>query len=171
MTAIAFHSSKAKSPANKGIIKAMNKKQEIQNALTAAMKSRDEETKKTLRLVMSVIKLVEVESSTEIDDSRVLNILQKEVKTREDTIIESKTANRPDLVASAEKEIEILKQFLPEQMTLDELTTIIQSVIEETGASNIQEMGKVMKQLMPLLEGRASGQEASKIVRDLLEKT
>ncbi len=148
----------------------MNKKQEIQNALTAAMKSLDEETKKTLRLVMSAIKLVEVESGTEVDDSQVLKILQKEVKTREDTIIESKKANRQDLVKNAEKEITILNQFLPEQMTLDELTTIIQSVIEETGASNIQEMGKVMKQLMPLLEGRASGQEASKIVRDLLEK-
>ena len=148
----------------------MNKKPEIQNALTSAMKLRDEETKKTLRLVMSTIKLVEVDSGTEIDDSQVLNILQKEIKTREDTIVESKKANRQDLVTNAEREIGILNQFLPKQMTHDELTTIARSVVKETGASNIQEMGKVMKQLMPLLEGKASGQEASKIVRDLLEK-
>jgi uncharacterized protein len=166
----AFYVSKANIHPNEGIIKAMNKKHEIQTALTAAMKSRDEDTKKTLRLVMSAIKLIEVETGTKVDDSRVLNLLQKEVKTREDIIAESKTANRQDLVANAEKEIEILNKFLPEQMTHDELTTIAQSVIEQTGASNIQEMGKVMKQLIPLLEGRASGQEASKIVRDLLEK-
>jgi uncharacterized protein len=148
----------------------MNKKMEIQNALTSAMKSRDEETKKTLRLVMSAIKLAEVESGTEIDDSRVISILQKEVKTREDTIIESKKANRQDLVTNAENEIKILNNFLPEQMTHDELTIIASSVIQELGASKIQEMGNVMKHLMPILEGRASGQEASKIVRDLLEK-
>lgn len=147
----------------------MKLKNEIQTALTAAMKARDEDTKRTLRLVMSSIKLSEVEDRGELDDSRILSILQKEVKTREDSIQEARQAGREDLVKAAEREIEILNQFLPKQMAADELIVLAKQVIEETGATSIKDMGTVMKNLMPKLEGRASGQDASKIVRDLLQ--
>jgi uncharacterized protein YqeY len=147
----------------------MKLKNEIQTALTAAMKARDEDTKRTLRLVMSSIKLSEVEDLGELDDSRILSILQKEVKTREDSIQEARQAGREDLVKAAEREIEILNQFLPKQMAADELRVLAKQVIEETGATSIKDMGTVMKNLMPKLEGRASGQDASKIVRDLLQ--
>jgi len=147
----------------------MNKKQEIQQALTAAMKARDEDTKRTLRLVMSSIKLAEVEEGGELDDSRVLGILQKEVKTREDSIEEAKTAGRDDLVQAADREIDILNRFLPQQMDHDELKSLAKSVIDETGASSMRDMGEVMKYLMPKLEGRASGQDASKVVQELLQ--
>lgn len=147
----------------------MKLKNEIQTALTAAMKARDEDTKRTLRLVMSSIKLSEVEDRGELDDSRILSILQKEVKTREDSIQEARQAGREDLVKAAEREIEILNQFLPKQMAADELSILAKQVIEETGATSIKDMGTVMKNLMPKLEGRASGQDASKIVRDLLQ--
>ena len=147
----------------------MKLKNEIQTALTAAMKARDEDTKRTLRLVMSSIKLSEVEDRGELDDSRILSILQKEVKTREDSIQEARQAGREDLVKAAEREIEILNQFLPKQMAADELRVLAKQVIEETGATSIKDMGTVMKDLMPKLEGRASGQDASKIVRDLLQ--
>lgn len=147
----------------------MNKKQEIRTALTAAMKSKDEDVKRTLRLVMSSIKLAEVEEGGEIDDSRVLNILQKEVKTRQDAIQEARQANRDDLIETAEKEITILNQFLPQQMDRNELEKLAKGVIEETGASGMGDMGKVMKNLMPKLAGRASGQEASQVVRELLQ--
>lgn len=147
----------------------MKLKNEIQTALTAAMKARDEDTKRTLRLVMSSIKLSEVEDRGELDDSRILSILQKEVKTREDSIQEARQAGREDLVKAAEREIEILNQFLPKQMAADELSVLAKQVIEETGATSIKDMGIVMKNLMPKLEGRASGQDASKIVRDLLQ--
>lgn len=147
----------------------MKLKNEIQTALTAAMKARDEDTKRTLRLVMSSIKLSEVENRGELDDSRILSILQKEVKTREDSIQEARQAGREDLVKAAEREIEILNQFLPKQMAADELIVLAKQVIEETGATSIKDMGTVMKNLMPKLEGRASGQDASKIVRDLLQ--
>jgi uncharacterized protein YqeY len=147
----------------------MKLKQELQTALTSAMKARDEDTKRTLRLVLSSIKLSEVETGSEVDDSRILNILQKEVKTREDTIIESKKANRDDLVSAAEKEIEILNQFLPQQMSAQDLMALAKQVISEVGAKEMRDMGNVMKQLLPKLQGRASGQEASKVVRDLLQ--
>ncbi len=147
----------------------MNKKQEIQKALTAAMKAKDEDTKRTLRLVMSMIKLAEVEEGDEIDESRILSILQKEVKTREDSIEEAKQAGREDLIKAAEREIQILNQFLPKQMTGDELRNLAKEVIVETGAESMRDMGQVMKQLMPKLEGRASGQDASRVVRELLQ--
>jgi hypothetical protein len=147
----------------------MKLKNEIQTALTAAMKARDEDTKRTLRLVMSSIKLSEVEDHAELDDSRILSILQKEVKTREDSIQEARQARREDLVKAAEREIEILNQFLPKQMATDELRVLAKQVIEETGATSIKDMGTVMKNLMRKLEGRASGQDASNTVRELLQ--
>ncbi|QRN83781.1 GatB/YqeY domain-containing protein [Chloroflexota bacterium] len=147
----------------------MNMKQEIQQALTAAMKARDEDTKRTLRLVMSAIKMAEVEAKGDLDDNRILGILQKEVKTREDIITESKQADRADLVEAAEKEMAILNQFLPQQMNPAELKALAQGVITELGASSVRDMGEVMKQLMPKLEGRASGSDASKAVREILQ--
>ena len=147
----------------------MKLKNEIQTVLTAAMKAKDEDTKRTLRLLMSAIKLSEVEERGELDTSRILSILQKEVKTREDSILEAKQARREDLIKAAEKEIKILNQFLPKQMEESELKTLAKQVIEETGATSMQDMGAVMKNLMPMLEGRASGQHASKIVHELIQ--
>jgi len=133
------------------------------------MKARDVNTRRTLRLVMATIKLAEVEQRGEIDDSRILSILQKEVKMREEAIAEAQQADRDDLVDMAYKEIEILNQFLPKQMDEEELISLAKSTIEKIGASSPAEMGAVMKHLMPKLEGRASGQDASRIVRDLLQ--
>lgn len=147
----------------------MNKKQEIRQALTTAMKAKDEDTKRTLRLVLSSIKLTEVDEGGEISDERILGILQKEVKTREDTIEEAKQASREDLIKAAEKEIEILNHFLPKQLTQDELSELAKGAIEEAGAESIRDMGQVMKILMPKLAGRASGQDPSKTVRQLLQ--
>jgi uncharacterized protein len=144
-------------------------KQTIQNALTAAMKAKDEDTKRTLRLVMTTIKFAEIEKGGDIDDQQVLSILQKEVKTRQDAIEEAKQVNRTDLIEAAEKEIVILNRFLPQRMSAEELVELAKNVISETGASTLRDMGEVMKILMPKLAGRASGQDASKIVRELLQ--
>jgi uncharacterized protein YqeY len=144
-------------------------KNKLQTALTAAMKARDEDTKRTLRLVMSSIKLAEVEERGDLDSSRIIGILQKEVKTREDAIDEAKQASRHDLIAAAEKEIAILNQFLPKQLDDEELKIIAKDVIEEIGATSMRDMGAVMKIMIPKLEGRASGQDASRIVRELLQ--
>jgi hypothetical protein len=118
---------------------------------------------------MSSIKLAEVDEGGEISEERVLSLLQKEVKTREDIIAESKQAGRDDLVQAAEREMAILNQFLPQQMSEDELKALAQESIEETGAANMRDMGNVMKELMPKLQGRASGSDASRIVRELLQ--
>lgn len=147
----------------------MNLKENIQKALTKAMKERDEDTKRTLRLVLSAIKLAEIDEKGELDESRILAILQKEVKTREDSIKEAQAAGRQDLIQQAEREIKILNLFLPKQLDDEELKQLAKGVIQETDATSIRDMGMVMKNLMPKLEGRASGQDASKIVRELLQ--
>ena len=144
-------------------------KKTIQNALTAAMKAKDEDTKRTLRMVMTMIKFAEIEKGGEIDDQRVLSILQKELKTRQDAIQEAQQANRTDLIKAAEKEIIILNRFLPQRMDDEELIELVENVIAESGASTLRDMGEVMKILMPKVAGRASGQDASKIVKELLQ--
>lgn len=146
----------------------MNLKQELQSALTTAMKARDEDTKRVLRLVMSAIKLAEVDKGGEIDDVFIMSLLQKEIKTRNEMIEEAKRADRSDLVAVAEREIVILNRFLPQQMSSEELETLVKNVIHELGATQIRDMGQVMKALMPKIAGSASAKDASNIVKDLL---
>ena len=146
----------------------MNLKQELRSALTTAMKARDEDTKRVLRLIMSAIKLAEVDKGDEIDDAFILGLLQKEIKTRNEMIEEAERANRVDLVDAAEREIVVLNRFLPQQMQPEELERLVKDVIQELGATHIQDMGKVMKTLMPKIAGRASGQDASNMVKDLL---
>jgi uncharacterized protein YqeY len=148
----------------------MNKKQEIQQSLTAAMKSRDEAIKRTLRLVLSSIKLVEVETGKELDDEKILGILQKEIKTRDDSIQEAQQAHREDLIQQALIEKKILSRFLPEQMSTEELNDLVHKIIQNTGATSMSDMGKVMKELIQKLQGRASAQDASKVVREQLQK-
>jgi uncharacterized protein YqeY len=147
----------------------MDTKQKLQEALKDAMRARDEPRKRTIRMALSNIKLAEIDRGEELDENAVLAILQKEVKQRQEVIEESMTANRPDLAEEAELEIVILQEFLPAQLTPEELERIARQVIDEVGASSISDMGSVMKVLIPRLEGRASGQEASQMVRNLLQ--
>lgn len=147
----------------------MNTKKQLEDALKDAIRARDDVRKRTIRLTLSDIKLAEVEKKRQLEDSEVLAIIQKQVKERHDVIEESERANRPDLVASAEEEIVVLEEFLPEQLTNEELEELTRQVIDEVGATSMREMGQVMKVLIPRLEGRASGQEASQMVRKLLQ--
>jgi len=147
----------------------MDTKQKLQEALKDAMRARDEPRKRTIRMALSNIKLAEIDRGEELDENAILAILQKEVKQRQEVIEESKTANRPDLAEEAELEIAILQEFLPAQLAPEELERIARQVIEEVGASSMSDMGSVMKVLIPRLEGRASGQEASQMVRNLLQ--
>jgi len=147
----------------------MNTKKQLEDALKDAIRARDNVRKRTIRLTLSDIKLAEVEKKRELDDAEVLAIIQKGVKERQDVIEESERANRPDLVANAEEEIAVLEEFLPEQLTHEELEELTRQVIDEVGATSMREMGQVMKVLIPRLEGRATGGEASQMVRKLLQ--
>jgi uncharacterized protein YqeY len=147
----------------------MGLKEKIKIALTDAMKARDEQTKIPLRLVMAAVKEAEINKKGEIEDSDVLRIVQKEAKARLDTIEDARKAERPDLIEQAEAEHAILKQFLPEELSDEDLEAIVKETIAEVGASSMADMGGVMKALMPKIQGRADGGKVSQIVRQILQ--
>lgn len=146
----------------------MNIKEKLENDMKDAMRNKDEARKRTLRMALSEIKLAEIDKGEALDEAGVIAIIQKEVKSRREAIADAERASRPDLVADANTEIAILETYLPQQLTSEELDALAQEAVDETGATSMREMGQVMKVLMPRLEGRATGQEASQAVRKLL---
>jgi uncharacterized protein YqeY len=146
----------------------MNIKEKLENDMKDAMRNKDEARKRTLRMALSEIKLAEIDKGEALDEAGVIAIIQKEVKSRREAIADAERASRPDLVADANTEMAILEAYLPQQLTPEELDALAQEAVDETGATSMREMGQVMKVLMPRLEGRATGQEASQAVRKLL---
>ena len=134
------------------------------------MKSGDEVRKRTVRMVLAAVKQVEVDKRTELDDTAVMNLIQKEIKNRRESLDEAKKANRADLVEANEAEINVLQAYLPKAMPTEELRAIVQTAIAETGASSPADMGKVMKNVMPKVAGRAPNDMVSATVRELLQK-
>jgi len=146
----------------------MTNKQELETALRNAMKIGDEVSKRTIRMVLTSIKLAEVEKGTEVSESDLASILQKEIKIRKEAMQDAEKGNRPDLVEANLAEISVLESFLPKQLSEDELVALINQVISQVGASNPADMGKVMKVLIPQIKGQAPNELVSKIVRQLL---
>jgi len=146
----------------------MTNKAQIENDIKEAMRARDELRKRTLRMVLSAIKLAEVDKGGPLDGNEVMGILQKEVKSRNESIADAERAGRPELASATQDEIAILEGYLPKPFTSAELEALARQAIAEAGASSVREMGQVMKILVPRLEGRATGAEASQVVRTLL---
>lgn len=144
-------------------------KEEIQKHLKEAMKSKDEVKVRTLRMVIAALKNFEVEKMGEATDEEVIQIIQKEAKRRREAIEEYKNAGREDLAQSEEEELKILMEYLPKQMTEDEIRSLALEVIKEVGASSLKDLGKVMKVIMPKVKGRADGKVVNRIVREILQ--
>jgi uncharacterized protein YqeY len=148
----------------------MSIKKELHEALQSAIKAKDEMRKNTLRMALTSIRMAEDRKREELDDDEVLGVLQKEVKSRQETIADARKAERPNLIVEAEAQITILEEYLPKPLSQDELEELARQSIEEAGAESPREMGQVMKILIPKLGGRATGQEASQAVRKLLQE-
>lgn len=146
----------------------MSIKQDLRDSLKKAMKAGQDLRKTTLRMALASIKNAEVEARGELDDDLILNLLQKEVKARQETIEGAQQANRPDLIEKAEAEIAVVSEFLPQPINQEELRALVVETISESGASSMSDMGKVMGLLMPKIRGKADGKEANQIVRELL---
>ncbi len=146
----------------------MSLKSKLQDELKAAMKAKDALRKKVLRMALAEVKNIEIDKKEELEDSQILSILQKEVKSRRETIEGAEQANRPDLIEEAEAEIAILAEFLPEAMSEDELRTIVEETVAQVGATSMREIGKVMGALIPKIKGRADGGVANKMVREII---
>jgi hypothetical protein len=146
----------------------MTVKTQLENALKDALRAGDVQRKNTLRLALAAIKQIEIDKGVTLDDPGVLAVLQKEIKSRHESIADAERAHRPDLVAESQAEIPILESFLPKALTPQELEDLARQAISEAGAASPGQMGAVMKLLMPRLQGRASGDMASQAVRRLL---
>lgn len=151
------------------IIGIMDTKAKINQDMKEALRAKDKVAKRTLTMVRAAIQQAEKDRRQELDETAVLAILQKEVKSRNETIAEAKKAGREDLVADTEDEIAILKKYLPEEMSAEALRSLAEEVIAETGAESVRDMGKVMKVLIPRVAGRAPGGEISRVVREILQ--
>lgn len=146
----------------------MDLKNQLETALKDAMRAQDDLRKRTLRMALAAIHLAEIESKQALDDQAVMTALQKEVKSRQEAIEEARKANRPELAAAAQAEIEVLQGYLPRPLSTEELEELVREAIAEAGATSAREMGQVMKILMPRLQGRATGGEANQVLRRLL---
>jgi uncharacterized protein YqeY len=148
----------------------MSIKVQLNESMKDARRSGDEVRKRTVRMALAAVKQVEVDKRVELDDAAVMGLLQKEIKNRREAIEEAKKANRPDLIEENEAEIKVLQAFLPEAMPADELRTLVQAAITETGAASPSDMGKVMKVAIAKVAGRAPNDMVSATVRELLPK-
>lgn len=136
----------------------------IKEAMKDAMRAKEKARLSTIRLVLSAIKQVEVDTRTELDDTAILAILDKMVKQRRESIKQYEDAGRQELADVEQAEIEVLQEFLPKPLTDDEVAELIEQAINSTGAESIKDMGKVMGILKPQLQGRADmGQVSGKI--------
>lgn len=149
----------------------MSLKEKLTADMKEAMKAREEGRQRlgVIRLVRGAIRQQEIDGLRELDDEAVLSVISKEVKQRRDAIEEFQKGGRDDLVRQNEAEIAILMEYLPQQMTEDEVRSAVQEAIAATGASTPKDMGKVMRELMPKVKGRADGKLVNQIVRERLD--
>jgi hypothetical protein len=140
----------------------------LQEEMKAAMKSGDKDKLSTIRMLISEIKKVQIDSKKELSDEEIISILQKYIKQRKEAYAQYEQAGRKDLAEKELKEIEIVQQFLPPPLSEEELIKIVEETIHEVGASSIKDMGKVVKAVMDKVKGRAEGSLISKIVKEKL---
>jgi uncharacterized protein YqeY len=144
-------------------------KQAFTEAMKDAMRAKDKPRLGIIRLALSEIKRIEVDERIDLDDARVIGILEKMIKQRRESIRQYALANRPELVAQEQFEIEVIQEFLPQALGADELAQIIKSAVSESGATAMKEMGKVMTLVRPQVVGRADIAEVSAQVKALLD--
>lgn len=140
-------------------------KARIQDEMKAAMRAREKQRLGTIRLIQAEIKRIEVDERIEVDDERLLVVLDKMCKQRRDSVQQYLAAERQELADQENAEIAIIQEFLPAQLSDDELATMIDQAISNSGAESMKDMGKVMGQLKPKLQGRADMGAVSKLIK------
>ena len=143
-------------------------KQKLTDDLKQAMKDGDKVRRSVIRLVLAAVKNAEIARQATLEDGDILGIIAKEVRQHQESIEAFKQGNRQELVAQEEAELAVLKGYLPQQMTRDEIIAAARKVIEEVGAQEPRDKGKVMPKLIAQLKGRADGREINAVVTELL---
>ena len=144
-------------------------KERLASDMKQAMRDKDNVRKDTLRMLRAAIQRREVDERTELDETQVLAVIEKQVKQARDSIAQFEQGERADLAEKEKKELEVLITYLPEQLSADEIEQHIRAAIEETGASSMQEMGKVMGKLKPILQGKADMAAVSASIKNQLQ--
>ena len=146
----------------------MSMKKQINDAMKAAMRAKDKPRLGAIRLIQADIKRIEVDERIEVDDARVLAILDKMVKQRRDSITQYEDAGRQELADIEIAEITVIQDFLPTALSDDEIAAMVAAAVAETGAASMADMGKVMGILKPQIQGRADGGAVSGLVKAAL---
>lgn len=146
----------------------MSLAEQLADDLKQAMKAKDKTRLSVVRMVRAAVKNKEIELGTSLSDEEVLVVVQKELKQRQDSLQAFESAGRSDLIAAVQSEMEVLKDYLPTQLSDDELLGLVREVIAEVGAAGKSDMGKVMSMLMPKVRGRADGKHVQQAVQSLL---
>ena len=143
-------------------------REQILNDLKTAMKNQDKDTLKVVRMVKGSMQLEEIKLKRELNDDEVISIIAKEIKTRKESINEFVKGNRNDLVEETNREIKVLEKYLPEQLSSEELNSIINETFDKIKPVGIQDMGKIMGSITPLVKGKADMGTVSSIIREKL---
>jgi hypothetical protein len=144
--------------------------EKIDQDLITAMKAKEEEKVSVLRMLKAAITNYKIAAQKELDDNDIVTVLQKEIKTRKESAEVYKKGNRPELATKEEKEVKILSAYLPEQVSEEEIRIKAKEIIAKENLSGVENMGKVMGQLMTQFKGKADGGTVSKIVKEELTK-
>ena len=151
----------------------MNLKEQLQHDLKEALRAGDKQRKSVIRMALAEVTNAEIEQGrrtgeTELDEKDVIAVLQRQAKQRQEAIEELEQVDRPDLLAKEREELAILEEYLPEQLSREQIVEEAQQVIEELNATSMRDMGPVMGRLMSKLQGQVDGHVASEVVRELL---
>lgn len=148
----------------------MSLKEQLFADLKSAMKEKDTIRKDTVQLIRSGILQIEKDKKIDLDDEGIIDVIAKQLKSRRDSLPDYEKSGRTDLIEKLNKEIEILLNYLPEQLSESDIQSIIEETISEIGATSMKDMGKVMAAVTPKVKGRADGKVVSSYVKEFLQK-
>ncbi len=146
----------------------MGLKEQLSLDLKTAMKDKNTIRKNVVQMIRAGVLQIEKDKLTTLDDDGILEVIAKQLKQRKDALPDYEKSGRSDLIAELEAEIGYLMEYLPTQLTDEELMEIVKTAVSETGASSVKDMGKVMASVMPKTKGRADGRRINEIARTLL---
>ncbi len=143
-------------------------KTRLEAEMKSAMKEKNRERLSVLRMIRSEIKNLEIQEGHPLEDPAIFALISKAAKQRRESIVQFKKGGRDDLVQKETRELQIILEYLPQQLSPDELKQVIEKAVSAVGATSVKDMGAVMKQVMADVGGRADGKEVQQLVRDLL---
>lgn len=146
----------------------MNLKEQLTADMKSAMKAKNKDTLKAVRGIIGAVKQFEIDNQTDADDAKVLQVVQKMVKQRKDSIAQFSEAGRDDLIAVEQGELDVISKYMPEQLSIEEISKVVLETKNEIGATSMADMGKMMGALKSKLDGKADMGEVNKILKSQL---